>query len=443
MGDRFADLDELVLRCRDEEAREYIREAVACYRAGAFRSCIVATWIAVVFDFIRKLKDLELYGDKNSSRKLEELRKARANSDIARSMEFERSILQLSEADFEFVSPVERQDLERLYADRNRCAHATMTLEEAVFSPSAELARLHLRASVDHVLCRPPTQGKQAVNFLVGQVGSAYFPRDVDAAVAAFSRGPLQRARASLVRNFAIVVAKKYIFDELTDGERAKFACALHAVWKMHSDVVGDVFATKLCDVYRAQLTDAHMKWAARLLAEVPEAADLLAEDVRGKIQRFVEEMPIGDCGVVLSGALDLSFLRAQALMRLRRLTRAEMAHLVESDGYLRQELVAPALDLYEASGSFNSANDLVRRVLLPLGELFTADDIRRVVEIASSNDEVLHSFALLGLLEALRSSNLVGADEFDGLIDGCDLCSRAHWARRPGEPEPEDDISN
>ncbi len=52
MSERLIDLDELVLRCRDKTTKDYIQEAVSCYRAGAFRSCIVSTWNAVVFDFI-------------------------------------------------------------------------------------------------------------------------------------------------------------------------------------------------------------------------------------------------------------------------------------------------------------------------------------------------------------------------------------------------------
>src|SRR3712207_8471465 len=47
----------LVLRCRSEQARQYIAEAVACYRAGAVRACIVATWVAVVYDFVHKLRE--------------------------------------------------------------------------------------------------------------------------------------------------------------------------------------------------------------------------------------------------------------------------------------------------------------------------------------------------------------------------------------------------
>jgi hypothetical protein len=44
----LGDLDELVISCRTEEARSYVSGAVDCYKAGAFRACIVAAWIAVV-----------------------------------------------------------------------------------------------------------------------------------------------------------------------------------------------------------------------------------------------------------------------------------------------------------------------------------------------------------------------------------------------------------
>ena len=54
----LADLDELILLCRDDKARLYIVEAVTCYRSGAYRSAIVATWIAVCYDIIDKLREL-------------------------------------------------------------------------------------------------------------------------------------------------------------------------------------------------------------------------------------------------------------------------------------------------------------------------------------------------------------------------------------------------
>jgi hypothetical protein len=66
----LSDIDELVLCCRSEAARSYLSEAAACYKAGAYRSTIIAIWIAVLFDFIHKLRELEMTGDKAAKQKL-------------------------------------------------------------------------------------------------------------------------------------------------------------------------------------------------------------------------------------------------------------------------------------------------------------------------------------------------------------------------------------
>lgn len=70
MSQPLADLDELVLKCRDERAKSYIAEAVACYKVGAFRSSVVVCWIAVCFDVIDKLRELALAGDAEAEKKL-------------------------------------------------------------------------------------------------------------------------------------------------------------------------------------------------------------------------------------------------------------------------------------------------------------------------------------------------------------------------------------
>jgi len=81
--ERLADLDELVLRCRDNVARTHIEEALANYRVGAYRSCIVSTWIAVVYDYIHKLRDLDLSGDKLAKQKLEEFEDVCRKHDVS------------------------------------------------------------------------------------------------------------------------------------------------------------------------------------------------------------------------------------------------------------------------------------------------------------------------------------------------------------------------
>ncbi|WP_297576919.1 hypothetical protein [uncultured Deefgea sp.] len=82
MASQLEDLDELILRCRDKKTRQYIAEAVASYKVGAFRSAIIATWIAVCFDVIEKLRDLALSGDKEAERQIHELETTRRTGDL-------------------------------------------------------------------------------------------------------------------------------------------------------------------------------------------------------------------------------------------------------------------------------------------------------------------------------------------------------------------------
>lgn len=195
----LSDLDELVIRCRSVAARTYITEAVACYKAGAYRAAIVATWIAASFDFLAKLRELEMTGDANAKKKLEDFESARASGNIKASLEFERTLIDSAREQFELLSPIEAMDIERLFEDRNRCAHPSMSSAYEPYDPSAELARAHIRNVVIHLLQQAPVQGKAALDRIVTDITSDYFPVNSKQAVEFFKNGPLVRARQPLV----------------------------------------------------------------------------------------------------------------------------------------------------------------------------------------------------------------------------------------------------
>jgi hypothetical protein len=145
----ITDLNELILLCRSESARSHISEAVACYNARAYRSAIIATWIAVLFDFIHKLRELEMAGDNAARQKLTTFDAARSTNDLKASLEFERNLVDSARDDFQFISPIEAIDIQRLFDDRNRCAHSSMVSHDEPYMPSAELARTHIRTRMD------------------------------------------------------------------------------------------------------------------------------------------------------------------------------------------------------------------------------------------------------------------------------------------------------
>jgi hypothetical protein len=278
------DLDELVLRCRDEQAREYIREAVACYKAGAYRSCIVATWIGVVFDYLHKMRELELSGDRNAKKTLDDFEKirGRGESGLKEALDFERKILVVAAKDFELLTPLEKEDLERLYKDRNRCAHPSMHSVEDPYQPTAELARTHLRSAVEILLQREPVQGKAALDRIWREVKSNYFPEDTEGAIKHFEAGPLRNARESLVRNAVVALTKSLLNDDLPKPEQRRQFAALNAILEMHRAVCEKVLQHDLPSI-GARLEDDRLAFLVQFFRSVPISWLAAGDSIRDK----------------------------------------------------------------------------------------------------------------------------------------------------------------
>ena len=115
MNAAFIDLDELILLCRTKQSKKFIEEAIDCYRAGAFRSCIVSTWNAVVFDFIFKLKELKLFGDPEATLQLSNFEKLRSLNNYKGLWDFESKIPEYALKKFELISKIEELDIKRLF----------------------------------------------------------------------------------------------------------------------------------------------------------------------------------------------------------------------------------------------------------------------------------------------------------------------------------------
>jgi len=69
------------------------------------------TWIDIVYDFVDKLRELELTGEKREVQKLAEFEKCHRPENIDRALKFERDLLVAARDDFESISPLEFTDL--------------------------------------------------------------------------------------------------------------------------------------------------------------------------------------------------------------------------------------------------------------------------------------------------------------------------------------------
>lgn len=418
MASPLSDLDELVLRCRDEKAKDYIAEAVASYRVGAYRSAIVATWIATCFDIIEKLCELALSGDKEAEKQVEDLERTRRSADLNKALKFEREILELARDKFELISHIEFIDLERLQADRNRCAHPSLISEEQAYSPSAELARVHIHAAVTHLLQHPPVQGKYALDRLLREIGSEYFPQKVGDAKTFLSSGPLRKPRESLVRNITVVLIKTILKEKSDWNRHRRLAAAAQAIADLHPQQYRQTLSEKLSPLFRT-VEDIDLHRAVEFLRLVVDSWQHLDADIRHRLQSYVEVIPsdrIEDLGFIL----DYEPLRPHAEKRISSATRAELKGTLFIDRMPKQ-VVDRFVALYLDSKSFDQANEWGRQISFHISD-FMPEHVQRILTNVAKNPQVLGSFELASLVNSLRMSQKIPVDEFDALLKGNDL---------------------
>lgn len=356
MYEAFVDLDELIVQCRDKLSRKFIQEAVACYRAGAFRSCIVATWNAVVFDFLHKLRELELLGDKNALKLLEEFEKLSSEKKVKELWQFESDIPKRALIDFELVSNVEKSDIERLFEDRSRCAHPSMTSLEEPFEATAELARYHLRSAVMHLLQRPPVQGRAAKERIFQNIKSEYFPIDPERALKHFQSSPLARARFSLIKDIVLGLTVSLLTEDLPEEEKERQFSALIAVSNLHSRQTRDILNTHLSEIIINKVLDANWDKVIIYLGRI-DFWDNLSEACQIKAKIFIENLDVFEFQhqslnrisqqkfSILVKASHIAFLRESVTDKLRIPLNYLLAFKkISTDNLFKREIVIPLL---------------------------------------------------------------------------------------------------
>ena len=413
----LTDLEELILRCRDETAKTHVFEAVACYKAGAYRQCIVATWIAVVYDIIHKLVELNLMGDNQARSVLEGLQNMQQSGDLKQFLDFERGIIDVAR-DFEFVTPLESLDLARLRDDRNRCAHPSMTSLEDVYDPAAELARSHLRNAVFCLLQYPASQGKAALKRLEEDVSSVYFPETTDEAENYLRSGPLARPRESLVANFATMLVKRFIYEDSDVHAKKRIAAALNAVRKMHRSGVERVFSSRLSDIMQ-RVSDADLSRNIRFLYLIPDSWQYLRDDASSRLMNYVTGLPSNEIVPTLAMAMEIPELQSSASERTAILD--DFRHLLELLSFrYRSEYMERAVQLFDMTESRIEADNISVQVLIPYAQYLERHQIERIVSVSRryyGEDEALPIPSKALLIKAIAQVGIIPADEFDRLL--------------------------
>ena len=379
----LGDLDELVLRCRTEEGRKYITEAVTCYKAGAYRACIVATWVAVVYDLISKIRELALSGDAAAQQIVQDLNRWQpliAQNDmgaIKKSLEFEREIVDICNTKFGFFEGMEVTDLNRLHDDRNRCAHPTYQGMENPYSPSGELARAHLVHVIQHVVSQVPVQGRAATAQILKLVASQYFPVEVDKAKVQLKSLGLDRARESLIRSVIDHLTYGYIEGGPELKGRRQTLGALCALSEMHPDLCGVRIRNALNSAGR-RVGDSDLLYFFGILKYYGRTWEMLEQDNRNRVMEVVRQCADNIAEHVLPIALPVRDMEPVSAERIAKLPVSVLRNVAQQSKH--PVVIEACVNLYCSSKSWDMANSNYQPLEAIVDEL-TQDQVRRILK--------------------------------------------------------------
>lgn len=421
MSDSLADLDTLMLRCRAERSRDYISESVQCYKAGAYRSAIVNAWIAVVFDLVDKIRDLALSGDAKAqrinSRYETYIDQINAGNDqgVKNALEFERTIIGICGEELGFFDHQQMRDLQRLREDRHQCAHPSFQSAGIPHRPNAELARLHLRNAVEHVLSQPPIQGRAAIAELLTTVASDYFPKDQHQATIALRQTPLANPSEALIRGLVDHLIFGFSQAESPVAGKIQVGSVLSVLLNSHRETAEPRISQQLSTLIR-QIEDQGLPAVVRLVAITPEMAGLIDDAARVRINEFLRSGPEAE---VISALLVGRHpgLAAAADHRIQSLEVDSLAVAIQEHG-LGELAKDRALQLLSESRSWNTSNEVIEKLIVPLFESLSRTDVERIIRMPGETGADLPGATMYGrFLSQVDRSGVLPSHELDRLV--------------------------
>lgn len=420
--DNLADIESLILRCRSDQSKDYISEATRCYNAGAYRAAIVNTWIAVVFDLIDKIRELALTGDSVAKSLESEHEKYMLQieqnnpSGIKKALEFEREIIETCRDKLQFFDPQQYLDLERLRQDRHRCAHPSFQSVGTPYRPPAEQARLHIRNAIIHVLSQPPVQGKALLAELKALVSSQYFPTDKEKALVQLRNVHFTSASAPSIKGFIDLLIFAFLdkSDPLFYDQRVY--SALSATFELFPKITEERLRKQLNKII-STVSDDLVAGACALATCMKQNWDFLEQSSRDKIAKFIEQGPADETLPALEYLSGFEELESIVINRIATLSYTHLSEAIEAHG-LRAKAKDRAVEILSGSRSWESTNTIFDKLVLPIFEFLSKDDITKIIRMPTESQTDLpgaHAYSIF--IKTVRDSKIFSEDELNAIL--------------------------
>lgn len=405
---------------------------------AAYRSALIAIWIAVAADLIEKLRFLADEGDGKAKAQRDKLDLAIRDNKINDLQKFERELLTVAQQELQLIGKHERDQLLRLYEDRHLCAHPAFVPDsDDLFNPTPELVRAHMATAVDAVLSHQAVTGRKAIERFGRDVESASFPRDDNRLAEHLRASYMDRGTPHLRANLIKVVCKETFNQEKGPVWRWNHTRTARELQKIAPGEFEE-HARAVLDRKQNDLDDDGLMALIGGLCYVPGVWELLHPGTRARIEELIKNVPASELVIVhqlYQGPLPPAPVDRMLLGRLGEATNIasgsmSYAQLTTWLGDVPdRRLIPPLIELVKEASSYQSGEAVLKWVNA-LSPSLTEDDLKQLLTAAATNDQIFGSILGNRQLEALRHQGPQGEQA---------TAAWAEWdARWTGSAEPE-----
>lgn len=403
-GVPMRDLDELEASVRDPLSRPHFQEAVRAFRSGAYRAAVVEAWVAVALDLTNKIRNLAETGDGEARDTIEKLDKAIATTNVAAMQQHERNLLKQCEQNLELLTVRERTQLQRLYDDRNLCAHPAFVGPGEVFAPSAELVRGHLATAADCALALPPVSGKKIIENFERVVNSDSWPEDAD--LVEFLRTEYFTTTRHTVHLNLAKLAMKQSIQPPRDGESTttntdavvqRCRAAFSAIEEFEPEVIEEAIAGVIANWERSgSLTDEMLLRLVGSVGHLPCLWRIVSKGTKSRVTALLNsagaDLLVAEHTFSSGRPADPAVAAAyEKAVEVATADFENLERLVQAPTQDRAQWVKPVLAALRAARSFRSGERRLR-CLLKIASHLSSEDLKEAAASIRENNQIFQA---------------------------------------------------
>lgn len=393
----LTDLDELIQSVRNEISQSYIEEAVNAYRGRAYRSAIVSTWIAVIYDIVAKLQELA-NEEKYAAKLVSDIANYIKSKDIHSMSRFEYNILeQVKNEPFEFLTEHEFIDLERLKQDRHSCAHPAFISEDALFEPTPELVRVHIVHAINHLLRHRPVQGKAAIQKIFRDLKSDSFPSEKEKIFTFLYERYFDRTKDAFIRNLIIELIKILLKgDDSIKGRELKIVYILMAISEKYRGIFEET--TKKHVNRLAETLNTYQLYSIFLILKADQTCwNRLNIALQRQLNEILQQLAMRNDFLDIAlhyeifSSVHNMMLESTILQLFEKLDeRSQEIVILSNIDYPHAKFIEQAVELYVQSSIQVIAEDRGARLIVPLLRHLSPEQIQKILIVGIKGNDAI-----------------------------------------------------